>query len=353
MSGEPPVEPTGPQIIRGLRFARPINGFDGDRPLPWQPRPWIEDAAERDQILGYLLGGAVVHDPDTFTRDLFDRSRPPLVPLSFHTDGTWIWSGITTYHLSENRLAPEPDFLAHIVAHRYRCPVVDEDVRETAKAAFQDWLDLRRRRQREREEYEREQEKNRLREQTPFTLVRGDLSNEPPTVHLDEDQFDAMLEGRYHRFSQRVEDHLVADGWMPGRDAAARVDPWLEAFCAQRVAGRHHEVFPAARAVLHEFGLLDIDLFGVTEDGEVMRPLHFYPMDVRIDPWIFTRISHRLGMRMFPIAQTINEYHWLVMDEAGRVYRHHEEHGWQLLGDDIDATLELLIHGRSPTPLRF
>lgn len=343
--------------MRGFWFARPINGFDGVRPLPWQPRPWIEDIGERDEILTYLRSGAIVApNRDVLIRDVFDLTRGRVVPMAFHTDGSWIWSDISTYHLQERGLAPEPDFLAHVTAHEYRCPVVEEDVREAAKEAYDEWVDLRRR---QREEYER----NRTREQTPFTLVRGELSNEPPTVPLDADQFEALVEGRYDRFSENTENALVAAGWMPGRDASARVDPWLDAFCAREAYGRkRHEIFPAARRILHEFGLLDIEQAGISAHGEPLMPVRFYPLDVWLDPWANDRFARRLGLRVFPIAQTehsASDDHVadpcddLLVDEAGRVYRFHVEHGWQLLGDDIDAALELLIHGRPPTNLNL
>ncbi|MFD0540822.1 hypothetical protein ACFQY7_50440 [Actinomadura luteofluorescens] len=38
------------------------------------------------------------------------------MPLTFHTDGTWVWSGAVAYYLTEHGVPPEPDLVAHIRA---------------------------------------------------------------------------------------------------------------------------------------------------------------------------------------------------------------------------------------------
>lgn len=340
-AGRVPVSP--PAELGGFRFAGLVDGFDGDRPRPWPGRSWITDDAERERILGYLRGGAVVLSTDVTTLDILDRSRGRVVPLSSYTDGSWIWSEAVTYHLATHRLAPQPELLAHIVAHGYRCPPVPEERRLAARAAYLERTELE---AAARAAHQRDQDRDRQRESTPFTLVRGELSNEPPTVRADDDLVDAMIDGGYDRFSEATQTELVAAGWLPGRNAAARVDPWLDAFGAREESGRRHEVFPAARQVLHEFGLLDLDLFG-TGEVEERHPVRFYPMDVWIDPLDHLRFSRSLGQRVFPVAGTEPGGGVLLVDESGRIFLLNDDGGF-FLGDTIDAALELLVHGRTP-----
>jgi hypothetical protein len=333
----------GSESFQGFRFVPLFDDVERDQPRPWRSRPWIDDPAERDRILGYLRAGAPVERRDLWMTDLLDPGRGRVVPFSFFTDGTWIWSDASAYHLQAHGLAPEPEFLAAVEANGYRCPAVPEERRLAAREAY------RARAARRAEQGAEARHREALdadRERTPFTLVRGELSNQPPTVPMDPELFDDMIEGRHHRFPEEVENTLVAAGWLPGRDASARVDPWLDVFCARSVGGRHHDAFPAARRILHEFGLLDIDQFGFGEQ-EPLQPVHLFPMDVWIDPWDYARLARSLGKQLFPIGQVGESGDYLLADFDGRVFRIGEL-GVHFLGDTIDAALEVLIRGLTP-----
>lgn len=59
-----------------------------------------------------------------------DRVAPDngkMVPLSTLTDGVWIWGDALRYYVETHGIAPEPEFLAHIVAHEYVAPTPDDD----------------------------------------------------------------------------------------------------------------------------------------------------------------------------------------------------------------------------------
>jgi hypothetical protein len=340
-----PVPLSGPTELAGFRFARLVDGFDGERPRPWAARPWIADLAERDRILGYLESGAPVVERDVWAADLFEPARGPVVPTSFRTDGSWIWSDASAYHLRTRGLAPEPDFLAHIAAAGYRPPPVDEARRQAAVAAYRQRVVLMADRH---SDYRRERDRAEQRETTPFTLVRGELSNEPPTVASDPDLFEAMLDGTYERFPQDVEDTLVSAGWLPGRNASARVEPWLAAFTARAVDGRRHEPFPAAEQVLAEFGLLDVEQVGFGEP-EPLRSFHFLPLDAWIDPWDYARFSRSLGRRVFPVA-LVDDTGSLVVDEVGQVFLVAEFDTF-FVGGNVDAALVALIRGYPLAPV--
>ncbi|GAA1331977.1 SUKH-3 domain-containing protein [Actinocatenispora thailandica] len=335
-----PLPITPPEQVAGFRFAPVADGFDEhDRPRPWASRPWIEDDEERDRLLRYLQSGALLVPSDERTYDVFDPANPALrwaVPVQYLTDGVWIWSTISTYQLEHRRLAPQPAFLDHIVEQGYRCPPVPEDVRLAAREAL---FESGRIEKRLRAEYEQRQS----RESTPATLVRGELSNEPPTIPFDADRFDE-IDVHHPRFQRDVEAALLAAGWLPGRDAAARVDPWLAEFAAQTDGrGQRHEPFPAARDLYREFGLLDLVPYGRGEQVGAF-PIHFFPADVRLVEVSAFRLASRLGIRTFPVGRTGDEGSILIVDEQGRLYLSHPAEEF-FLGTSIEPALEVLVRG--------
>ncbi|WP_157407939.1 SUKH-3 domain-containing protein [Actinomadura atramentaria] len=305
----------------------------------------MSDAGERGRLLEYLRSGALLVPSDERTYDVFDPENPDrrwAVPVRYRTDGTWIWSDISTYHLQEHHLAPQPAFYEHIESHEYRCPPVPEPVRLAAREAL---FECGRIEARLRAEYRKQQ----YLETTPPSLVRGELSNEPPTIPMDYDRFDE-LDLENPRFHADVETALFQAGWMPGRDAAARVDPWLADFCAQTdPLGKRHEIFPAARDIYREFGLLDLYPFGRGEETGAF-PIHFFPADVPLAEVSAFGLAARLSMRTFPIGRTDDSTNVLIVDEQGRVYMVHDIGGEFFLGTSIDAALEVLVRGlRAPT----
>jgi hypothetical protein len=47
-------------------------------------------------------------------RGLAHPARPSAVPLTFRTDGTWIWTDAVGYYLKQHSLAPQPALLEHV-----------------------------------------------------------------------------------------------------------------------------------------------------------------------------------------------------------------------------------------------
>ncbi|MFI0371307.1 TNT domain-containing protein [Actinomadura sp. 1N219] len=118
----------------GLRRARIFDhaGPDGARPAVSRP-PVPEDEVER--VTEYLRQGAIVMTARSNAPDRLDSSRGAAVPLTFHTDGTWVWSGAVAYYLTEHGVAPEADLVAHIRANGFQVPAVDDDTMHAANAA--------------------------------------------------------------------------------------------------------------------------------------------------------------------------------------------------------------------------
>jgi hypothetical protein len=338
-----PIKP--PEEVNGFRFAGVVDGFDEDnRPRPWAARPWVENDEERERLLRYLRAGATLTRSDARTYDLFDPANPKrrwIVPTSYLTDGVWIWCEASVYYLQTHVLAPSPAFVDHIARQGYRCPPVEEAVRLSAREAlFQ--------RGRIEAELRAEYEQKRYLDTTPFTLVRGKLSNEPPTVRMDPDRFDEIDEDN-PRFHLEVETALLGAGWLPGRDAAGRVDPWLEEFSAQADSrGRRHEIFPAARDIYRELGLLDITPPGRGEEVGAF-PIHFFPEAVPAESVSTHWLAGQLRLRTFPIGRTEDDTNVLIVDEEGRIYMSHPA-GEFFLGTGIEQALEVLVRGlKAPT----
>ncbi|EHR61997.1 hypothetical protein [Saccharomonospora cyanea] len=113
-----------------LRLSKVFDGLGGDG-RPVVNRPPL-DPAEKDRVLDYLGGAPVVLAARSYDTDAFDRGRPPSVPLTFRTDGAWVWPGAVAYYLREHDVAPDPELLAHIRRRDYAVPDVGEDARQRA-----------------------------------------------------------------------------------------------------------------------------------------------------------------------------------------------------------------------------
>lgn len=55
--------------------------------------------------------------------------------MSYATDGVWIWSRAAAYYLDNHGIAPEGEFLAHIIRCRYSAQIPDQD---TVNSAVED-----------------------------------------------------------------------------------------------------------------------------------------------------------------------------------------------------------------------
>ncbi|WP_326557888.1 hypothetical protein [Micromonospora sp. NBC_01796] len=95
------------------------------------------DPDERDGVLRYLAQGVPLVITTTLFDDAVDPARGASVPMSFRTDGTWVWSDAVAYYLDQHGLAPTADFTAHIRSGRYTVPEVDVLSLHRALAAVQ------------------------------------------------------------------------------------------------------------------------------------------------------------------------------------------------------------------------
>ncbi|MBB4906430.1 hypothetical protein [Actinophytocola algeriensis] len=103
-----------------MRIARLFDGRNADGDWTFAPnRPRLTDPAELAGVVRFLRGGTVIVRVSGLDTDRLDPSRGAAVPLSTMTDGEWIWGDGLRYYVETHRIAPEPDFLAHMAAHEY------------------------------------------------------------------------------------------------------------------------------------------------------------------------------------------------------------------------------------------
>jgi len=104
--------------------------FDGANPSgePFfaPDHPIVADPAERARLVTFLNDGTAILLSASHETDRITPSRGAVVPLSFRTDGAWIWTDAVTYYLETYGLRPDPGLCDHIAAAGYRCPEVDD-----------------------------------------------------------------------------------------------------------------------------------------------------------------------------------------------------------------------------------
>ncbi|MGW3794482.1 hypothetical protein ACWD8I_25395 [Micromonospora arida] len=99
-------------------------------------RPALSHGDELQRTLHYLDSGAVLLATEAREADPFDEDAGPVVPLSFRTDGSWIWTDAVSYFLRTYALSPDDALLAHIRTREYRVPEVDPVAEHRALAAL-------------------------------------------------------------------------------------------------------------------------------------------------------------------------------------------------------------------------
>ena len=96
-------------LARVFDYVDPDHGpaFDSDHPM-------IENDDEIALLLDYLENATPVLVTSSTIADVADDAHPDVVPLTFRTDGTWVWTEAVSYYLKRHRLAPEARLLAHV-----------------------------------------------------------------------------------------------------------------------------------------------------------------------------------------------------------------------------------------------
>lgn len=115
-----------------LRNAKVYDGKDPKTGAPIVHRAGLKEQ-EAGRVLDYLKAAPVFLMAHSLAQDAFFPQNPPAVPLTFATDGTWIWAGAVAYYLEKYRMPPENDLLAHIRAQNYTLPEVTQQAKDAAR----------------------------------------------------------------------------------------------------------------------------------------------------------------------------------------------------------------------------
>ncbi|GAA3841343.1 hypothetical protein GCM10022243_04650 [Saccharothrix violaceirubra] len=111
------LDPWQPALSSDLTSARTFDAVvEGDTPV-FHRQP--VNADEKQLLLGFLRGGVVVLAGRGHAPDLMHPEREQRVPMTYLTDGRWVWSESVTHYLEHYDIAPDNNFLAHIRHVRY------------------------------------------------------------------------------------------------------------------------------------------------------------------------------------------------------------------------------------------
>jgi hypothetical protein len=124
---------TSAEAAPSFRTARLFDSM-GSGNSPQVDRPPVPEE-EMEALVGYLTKAPIVLAARTLDTDLIDPAHPAKVPLSYLTDGTWIWPGGVGYYLSTHGVPPEPELVDHIRSRSFHPPEVDDYTREAAAAS--------------------------------------------------------------------------------------------------------------------------------------------------------------------------------------------------------------------------
>jgi hypothetical protein len=107
----------------------------GPGETPQLNRPPVPDD-EVEAIADYLTKAPLVLAARSLDNDLLDPARPAKVPLTYLTDGTWIWPGGVGYYLRTHGVPPEPELVEHIRRQGFQPSEVDDYTRDVAVATI-------------------------------------------------------------------------------------------------------------------------------------------------------------------------------------------------------------------------
>ncbi|MFB4317472.1 hypothetical protein [Actinomadura sp. 21ATH] len=113
-----------------MPVARPYDDSEPDgTPIYQRPEVPAEDV---DALVRYLEQAPIILSARSFSEDMMDPERALSVPMTYHTDGSWIWPGAVAYYLREHGVPPEPELVAHVRAAGFELEEPPEHVLSAA-----------------------------------------------------------------------------------------------------------------------------------------------------------------------------------------------------------------------------
>lgn len=107
-----------------IQLAQVFDGTDADAGPSFSPDHPELGADEADKVAGYLYGCEPLLMTAGLMDDVLDSSLVYSVPMSFRTDGHWIWNEASAYYAEEHQLAPDTGLLEHLRSNGYAPPAV-------------------------------------------------------------------------------------------------------------------------------------------------------------------------------------------------------------------------------------
>lgn len=128
------AEPLAP-----IEVARVFDRVDPDHGPAFDPDHQMMTGADQPQrILDYLEAGHLLLATTDRLPDILDDGVGPVVPMSYRTDGTWVWTDTVAYYLRAYGLSPDGDLVAHIRARDHAVAPVSAAAAHRALAALFD-----------------------------------------------------------------------------------------------------------------------------------------------------------------------------------------------------------------------
>jgi hypothetical protein len=122
-----------------IRTAPVFDGYTlGSGPYFAPDRGRIDDLEQRRRLAAYLRSGTIVLRSFALDPDVVEPGRGAVVPGSFRTDGSWLWSDALLYYVETHGVAPPADLAEHIAAAGYRCPQPDAEAVRAAAQVLHD-----------------------------------------------------------------------------------------------------------------------------------------------------------------------------------------------------------------------
>jgi hypothetical protein len=88
--------------------------------------------SDKSLILHYLKHAPRVASLRTFVLDEIEPERNHPISLSFHSDGEWVWSNVTTYYVEQYDVRLPQDFVERILEVREPPSSLAESTRDEA-----------------------------------------------------------------------------------------------------------------------------------------------------------------------------------------------------------------------------
>ncbi len=119
------------------RIAKLFDAIDGER-VDFSQRDLLADGNEKTAILEYLDKAEMLLRTTARASDHLDPTKGKAVPMSFRSDGQWVWSEGVGYYLKNHGVAPEKAFLDYLRGRDYSYTSPNKEQLDNALTALQE-----------------------------------------------------------------------------------------------------------------------------------------------------------------------------------------------------------------------